>query len=264
MTQSLYGNVAPLKNVAALLALIDRLENRVPGLPGMATLYGPSGRGKSTACTAATNHTTACHIEVQPLWRAKSLLEGIAKHIGVVRLAHTASKMFDQVAEVLLREQRPLLLDEADRLMKDEMIEVVRGLHEASGAPIILIGEEELPTKMLRWERMHGRMLDWVAVQPADMTDLKQLATIYAPGIEIADDLRAKILEVSRYSHRYVSNNLARVAEDAVKQGISKIAAADWKGAFFSGEAPPPRREVVVELARQRLEAKAVRPARSA
>lgn len=262
MTEHLFGNVAPLKNVAALLALIDRVENRVPGLPGMATFYGPSGRGKSTAATYAENHTGACHIEVQPLWRAKNLLAGIAGELGIPKPARTAAAIFEQVAQSLLQEQRPLLIDEADRLMRDDMIEVVRGLHEASGAPIILIGEEELPMKLTRWERVHGRMLDWVAVQPADLADVGQLATIYAPGIEITGDLRQLLLDSSRRSHRYVSNNLARVAEFALTKGLSRVGAAEWgKGKFFSGEAPPPRREEAIVTARASIASRNLRRA---
>lgn len=262
MTAELFGNVAPLKNVASLLALIDRVENRMPGLPGMATYYGPSGRGKSTAATYATNHTGACHIEVQPLWRAKNLLAGIAGELGVAKPARTAAAIFEQVAQALGVEQRPLLIDEADRLMRDDMVEVVRGLHEASGAPVILIGEEDLPMKLTRWERVHGRMLDWVAVQPADMTDVAQLAAIYAPKIELAEDLRQLLLDSSRRSHRYVSNNLARVAEFALAKGLTRVTRADWgKVKFFSGEAPPPRREEVIDLARAHVAARAARRA---
>lgn len=257
MTHDLFGNVAPLKNVAALLGLIDRVQNRVSGLPGMATFYGPSGRGKSTAATYAENELGALHVEVQPLWRAKNLLAGIAAHLEISKPARTAAAIFEQVSDALLKAQRPLLIDEADRLMRDDMVEVVRGLYEASSAPIILIGEEELPVKLMRWERVHGRMLDWVAVQPADMMDLTQLATIYAPGIDIADDLKQVILDNSRRSHRYLSNNLARVAEHALTRGLSRLTKADCaKLKFFSGEAPSPRREEVIDLARQRQTAR--------
>lgn len=254
----LFSNVAPLRNVAALLGLIDRVQNRVSGLPGMATFYGPSGRGKSTAATYAENELGAVHIEVQPLWRAKNLLAGIAGHLEIAKPARTAAAIFEQVADALGRVQRPLLIDEADRLMRDDMVEVVRGLYEASSAPIILIGEEELPVKLMRWERVHGRMLDWVAVQPADMMDLNQLAAIYAPGIELAEDLKAAVLDSSRRSHRYVSNNLARIAEHALTRGLTRVSRADCaKLKWFSGEPPAPRREEVIDLSRQRQAARA-------
>lgn len=240
----LYNSVAPLRNVAALLALIDRVQSRAHGLPGMATFYGPSGYGKTTAAVYATNRFRACHIQIQSLWRTKTMLQEIVTELGL-RPARTAPELFNQAAEELARSGRPLLLDEADHLAQDKMIEVVRGLYEASGVPIILIGEELLPTKLQRWERVHGRMLGWVAAEPASLEDVGHLASIYAPEVEITDDLRAHLLGASRASIRRVSINLAMIHEFAQVRGLGKVSRADWgKISFFTGEAPAPRRAV--------------------
>lgn len=252
----LYNSVAPLRNVAALLTLIDRVETRAHGLPGMATFYGPSGYGKTTAAVYATNRFRACHIQVQSLWRTKTMLQEIVIELGH-RPARTAAEMFNQAAEELARSARPLILDEADHLAHDKMIEVVRGLYEASGVPVILIGEELLPTKLQRWERVHGRMLDWVAAEPASADDVGHLAPIYAPGIEIADDLRRHLLAASRKSIRRVSINLALVNEFARVRGLTAVTMADWgKGSFFTGEAPAPRRDDFAETRRAQVDAK--------
>ncbi|MBO4168903.1 AAA family ATPase [Cereibacter azotoformans] len=258
---ALYDSVAPLRNVSALMTLIDRVQRRAFGLPGMATYYGPSGFGKSTAAVYATNAFGACHIEVQPLWRSKQLLAGIAHELAL-RPARTAPDIFEQVARELSVHQRPLLVDEADRLIRDDMVEVVRGLYEASNVPVILIGEEELPTKLMKWERVHGRMLDWVGAQPAEISDVNQLAPIYAAGIEIRDELKERLLEQSSGSIRRVSTNLSHVRETAVTQGWTKVGLAEWGARpFFRGEAPPPRREHAVERSRQQAAARTARRA---
>lgn len=258
---ALYESVAPLRNVSALMTLIDRVQHRAFGLPGMATFYGPSGFGKSTAAVYATNAFAACHIEVQPLWRSKQLLAGIAHELAL-RPARTAADIFEQVARELSVRQRPLLIDEADRLIRDDMVEVIRGLYEASAVPVILIGEEELPTKLMRWERVHGRMLDWVAAQPAEITDVTQLAPIYAAGIEIRDELKVRLLDQSSGSIRRVSTNLSHVREVAVTQGWTKVGLAEWGARpFFRGEAPLPRREHSVERSRQQSAARTARRA---
>ncbi len=239
----LYNSVAPLRNVAALLALIDRVQNRAHGLPGMATFYGPSGWGKTTAAVYATNRFRACHIQIQSLWRTKTMLQEIVTELGL-RPARTAPELFNQAAQQLAISGRPLLLDEADHLAQDKMIEVVRGLYEASGVAVILIGEELLPTKLQKWERVHGRMLDWVAAEPASLADVGHLAPIYAPGVEIAEDLRAAVLDASRRSIRRVSINLAMIYEHARVHGRTRVSRAEWgKTSFFTGEAPAPRRE---------------------
>lgn len=239
----LYNSVAPLRNVAALLALIERVTTRAHGLPGMATFYGPSGYGKTTAAVYATNKFQACHIQLQALWRPKTMLQEIVTELGL-RPGRTAPEMFNQAAAELARSGRPLLLDEADHLAQDKAIEVVRGLYEASGVPVILIGEELLPQKLMRWERVHGRMLDWVAAQPASIDDVGHLAPIYAPGVSIDADLREHLLASSRRSIRRVSINLALISEFAQVRGLRKVGRREWGNeGFFTGEAPPPRKE---------------------
>lgn len=240
-TAGLYNNVAPLRNVAALLALIERLTDRPFGLPGMATFYGPSGYGKTTSATYSINRYNSCHVEAKALWSTKTLLVEIVKELGL-KPERTQPALFDQAAQNLGETGRPLLLDEADHLMKDRMIEVVRGLHEASGTPVILIGEEGLPQALRKWERVHGRMLDWVAVQPATAEDVTHLARIYCAGIEVTPELAQKVLIAARHSIRRVSINLSLIREDALRKGLTRMRPEDFDGKFFTGEAPAPRR----------------------
>lgn len=257
MESVVYQNVAPLRNVAALLSLIHQVQNRHFGLPGMAVFYGPSGWGKTTAATYAINKFDACHIEIKSLWRTKSVLEQIALELGL-RPAKTAPALFEQVSDKLGKSQRPLLLDEADYLCRDQVIEVVRGLHEASGVPVILIGEELLPQKLQRWERVHGRMLAWVAAQEAELADVGHLAPIYCEGVEVAPELKSRLLIESQRSIRRVSINLALIKEFAARKGLRKIGEKEWAGqTFFTGEAPPPRREEAVTRQRMATDARA-------
>jgi pyrimidine operon attenuation protein/uracil phosphoribosyltransferase len=108
---------------------------------------------------------------------------------------------------------------------------------------VILIGEENLPQELRRWERVHGRMLDWIAAQPGTPQDLALLIPIYARGVTIADDLKADILRAAGASIRRMCVNLSIVAERARSIGSERIAKADMgKAQFFTGEAPSPRR----------------------
>lgn len=250
------GSVAPLRNVSALLTLVDRVQTRDYGLPGMATFYGSSGYGKSSAATYTQNRTGAIHVEIQPLWRAKQMLACIAGELSL-QPARTATDLFDQVADGLGKAQRTLLIDEADRIARDDMIEVVRGLYDASEVPVILIGEDQLPIKLMKWERVHGRMLDWVAAEAAEMADLQQLAPIYAQGITLGDDLKAALLTASGGSLRRISTNLSLVKSTALENGWSNVTRREWGGRqFYTGEAPPPRQAEARLRARQQIAAR--------
>ena len=122
------------------------------------------------------------------------------------------------------------------------MIELVRELHMVSEAPIILIGEEALPAKLKRFERVHNRILVWVPAQPASITDARQLAEMYVDGLVIADDLLAHVVEQRRGRIRRIVSNLEQIQQVAVRDGI-ETADRSWWGdrSLDTGEAPTRR-----------------------
>lgn len=242
--RQLYNSVAPLRNVAALVALVDRVQNRALGLPGMACFYGPSGFGKSTAAVYAENKCQAYQVQVKSAWSKKKFCEATLGEMGL-RPARTIGDMVDQIAEHLAVTGAPLLIDEADHLVARKMIEIVRDIYESSQAPVILIGEELLPQKLCEWERVHGRMLDWVAAQPGTLDDVEKLRGIYAPEISFDRLLSEAILKHSHGSIRRISVNIARVAEHARMSGLDAMTLDGWDARkFFTGTAPTPRRHV--------------------
>jgi len=246
--QRLYNSVAPLRNVAALTALIDRVQNRAIGLPGMACFYGWSGFGKSTAAIYAANKFQAVLVQCKSAWTKKSVCSAILAELGLPAKGNTAD-MVDRIAAELAVQGVPLIIDEADHVVARKMVEIVRDIYEGSQAPVILIGEELLPQKLKEWERVHGRMLDWVAAQPADMSDLNHLAAIYAPGLAIDDALKSDLLRMSHGSTRRVCVNLAQLSERAQVLGVERMGKDDFdQRAFFTGAAPVPRRSEVVGL----------------
>lgn len=231
---------APLKNVRAFNELISRVMNRSAHLPGMATFYGFSGFGKTWSATFAANRTGARYVEVGASWTKKKLLQSIAREIGV-QPEKVIADMMDQVIEAMAIDGLPLIIDEADYLCQKGMINLVREIHDKSHAPVILIGEENLPNNLRKWERVHNRMLDWLPAQPADLADVHALAKLYAPGISIADDLLQDIAEKSGGRVRRAAVNIERVREAAENQGLESIDRRTYSGELFTG-APPKRR----------------------
>lgn len=241
-------NVAALANVARLMQLVLTLQNRVDGLPGMGCFYGPAGYGKTTAGLWVINKFNACHVEALPFGGAKKLLEMIVTELGL-RPTKTVSSLFDQAAERLATSRRPLIIDEADQILTERVIETVRHLHDKTLVPVILMGEESLPQKLRRWERVNGRMLSWVAAEEATMDDVGRLAPIYARGVTIADELKSAVLAASAGSIRYVSTNLAAIATHAAVAGLTRVTLKDWGDrTFHSGVAPLARRDLQAVL----------------
>lgn len=235
------GSIAPLRNVALFSALVDRVMHRPVGLPGMATFHGPSGLGKSCCAIYAANKHRAYYVQVRSVWTRKHMLASILGEMGI-RPASTIPEMMDQVGQQLSLSNRPLIIDEADYLLAKGMIELVRDIYESSQAAIILIGEEGLPQALTRFERVHGRMLDWQAAQPANENDARVLARLYCPTATLGEDLLARLLEASGGSVRRICVNLDRVREFAVARDLRAVTLADYKGEVFTGSPAGARR----------------------
>jgi DNA transposition AAA+ family ATPase len=248
---TLYNTVAPLANVTRLVALIDRAQNRGAGLPGMGCFYGRAGLGKTTGGIYATNTMNSCHVEAMPFGGLKTLLTMIVTELGL-RPRRLIPDMFDQAAQELAISGKPLIIDEADHILSTKTIEAIRHLHDKSGAPVILMGEELLPQRLQAWERVHGRMLAWVEAEPATIEDVGHLAKVYAPGVEIMPDVREAVLTSSKASMRYISTNLAAIAEFAAVRALNRVTKADLASlAFHTGEPPTLRRGAVAPLPRR-------------
>lgn len=236
------GTVAPLRNVMLLNALIKRVQNRGDDLPGLACFFGPSGYGKTKAATWNAQETRAYWVEVKSTWSRKKFAEMVLRSMGIPP-GRTIGDMVEQIGEQLSKSGRPLLIDEADLIAKDGMIGIIRDIYESSQGTVILIGEENLPQTLRRWERVHNRMLDWVAAQPADLREVGLLAALKCPGLDIDKAVMQHVLQVSQARARRIVVNLRQIAEWSLGSGTTAITMAEAsKITFFSGEAPAPRR----------------------
>lgn len=234
---------APLKNVSLMMQLYTRLADRGSQLPGLGVFYGHSGYGKTRAAIFLQNKTGGLRVEIGESWNRKTFLQAILRECGVQTPRGTIA---DLAGEAILRlaetPERPLIIDEADKLVSKGMIELVREIYEASQAPILLIGEELLPQKLEISERTHNRVLEWTPAQPCDLDDVRHLARLAAPGLAFDDALLERIRVESRGVARRVDVNLARLVEWARGRGVSELSSAAYDGGFYTGVAPSRRR----------------------
>lgn len=238
----LVKTLAPLKNVAACVGLAETLRARGPHLPGLGVFYGPSGYGKTYSAIYTQNKTNAYRVEVGDSWTRKTLLENILAEMGVEGRGTIAQLTRTAIGILGDEPDRPLIIDEADKLVDKKMIEIVRELHEKSQAPVILIGEERLPHKLMQSERTHNRVLEWTPAQPCDIEDTNALAALFCPGIELAPEFLDDIRQRANGRARRIVVNLNRVAEFARNAGLMLVDASAYDGVFYTGEPPVRRR----------------------
>jgi DNA transposition AAA+ family ATPase len=239
------ATLAPLKNVAAMMGLIERLKSRGAHMPGFGVNYGPSGYGKTYAAIFGQNKTRGPRIEIGDSWTKKTLVCAILKELGVREPRGTVATLTEQVIIRLAEpDHPPLFVDEADKLVDKGMVELMREIQEGAQIPVILIGEELLPQKLQKIERVHNRVLDWVAAQPVDIEDVRKLAHIFCPGIAIDEAVLDEMRRVSDGRARRVVTNLFRVREFAMSRGLDELKAGGLLPEFYTGTPPLRSRRV--------------------
>ncbi|VVE67835.1 hypothetical protein PAN31117_02782 [Pandoraea anapnoica] len=235
------ASIAQIANLGMCDIAIERAVSRSANLPGLVCFYGPSGWGKSMAANYVANTRRARYVQAKSVWTKKHFLKSVLFEMGI-KPAATVPEMTDQVGEELATSGRPLIIDEMDHLVDRNAVELVRDLYESSHAPILMIGEEGLPAKLKKWERMHGRVLAWVPAQPVTLEDAYKLLPLYCPGVEVAEDMLAKLVEQSHGSVRRVCINLERFQEEAKVHGFRRVDVAAWgKRELYTGDAPKRR-----------------------
>lgn len=232
------STTAPLRNVGVCLSALQRAMERETHLPGMVAFHGPSGFGKSTAAAYAANTYRAYYVEVKESWTRRFFLLAVLREMGI-EPARTIPEMVEQISEQLVLSRRPLIIDEMDHIVARKMVGLVRDIYDGSAAPIMLIGEENLPSELKRWERFDGRILEWPQAQPINLEDARHLRKLYVHQVEIADDLLQHVVGLARGSARRICVNLDRIQKEAIGAGLERIDLTAWGDRpLFTGEAP--------------------------
>lgn len=230
---------ASIYNLELVRTAAERLQNRASSLPGIAVMYGPAGYGKTTSAIAIANENRSYYVQMRSAWSRKALLEKILFEMGI-RATGTLPNLLDQICAQLASSGRMLIIDEFDfALRADAMIELVRDIYEGSQSTLLLMGEEQLPNKLRRWERFHSRVMSWIPAQPISEADAALLAPIYCPGVHVGSDLIAHLVRISGGSVRRVAVNLASIAEVAALEGWAGVGMHLWADRpLYTGDAP--------------------------
>lgn len=236
------AGIAPLANIAVAERAISRALGRGLHQPGLVVMHGPSGYGKSMAAAWVTARNRAYYVQASDFWTKKAMLKDMCRALGLqFKPGDTVDEMAKTVAAQLEQSGRPLVIDEFDYVVEKNLVEAIRSLYEGSKAAILIIGEEALPQKLKKWERFHGRILDWFPAEPASLADARELARLYCPHVTVADDLLQKLVDKTRSSARRISTNLETIQEEALGSGWDSVDLAMW-GTRMIHTGEPPRR----------------------
>jgi len=233
------NTIAPLTNVARFTELVDGLVNRPPALPGFGVYYGKSGLGKTFSALYAINSFRAHYVECDSTWTQKAFCAHVMLEIGLLPPGTPLCQPI-WVATAAIgayfadNPKRPLIIDEADILVKRRMIEVVRAIYKHcadAGASIVLIGEENMPHALKMWERVDSRVLKSTRAEPLTQEDILILTGMICPGIEIDAALLIRLRQTTGGSARRVVGKLYGLKEFCGQRGLTSATLDAWNPA---------------------------------
>ena len=232
-------SIAKLANVSRFVDLIETLKDRPIDLPGFGVFYGAAGLGKSMASTYAANKSRAHVVECDFTWTQKAFCEAVMAEIGLLyKGAPTRTPIYRAVGEIgdyfAANPSRPLIIDEADFLVRRKMIEIVRAIYKycaPAGASIVLIGEETMPKALSLWERFDSRILMRVMALPLDSADAEKLAHIVCPELVFEDGILDRLRRAAGGSARRIVTRLHTILAAARKANRTTITVAEIEGA---------------------------------
>jgi DNA transposition AAA+ family ATPase len=204
------------------------LQNAGENSPRFGVLHGPPGYGKTYASSFAQNETGAAYVEFCSIWTVKSFLTELSREIGIAKPARTSPAILAELIEQLNVFPRPIIIDEADYLVKKQMVDVARDLHDKTPCGIMLVGMESLPQKLKRWDQFHSRILTFTPAAPASAADALMLRDVFCQDVEVADDLVEHFRVQTKKNARRIRVNLEEAQRFATAEGMGRIDRALW------------------------------------
>lgn len=220
-----------MKKKIALTAPLKKYLVAVSGLGEsthqecMGFVRGESGAGKTTATAFVVNRVNGVFVRAQRVWSITSMLAAIVEQLEG-RPQRQKQPMFDYIVAQLAKSRRSLFIDEADYLTTD-MIEVCRDIHDISGRPVVLIGDQEVRNGLVDNKRFRRRITEEIVFLPLDMADTRAVYEAVSE-IEIEDGLLELLNESAGGNVGLICNGIEMLEKLARSNGWDKATLALW------------------------------------
>ncbi len=215
--------IVKTKNVQEFYAGLEVLGKGVKGRMGMMLIFGPPGTGKTFITQKQAMQDDTVYVRCKYIDKPKSLLHAIVAELGEEPRRYT-SHLFDQALEQLISRPRTLILDEADYLVKGEIIEIVRDLNDMANTPVIISGMGNIDKKLHRFPHLVDRIRSIVQFKLFDLEEIKMLGKEVCEA-EIDESGYEYIAKTGQGKFR-VTNDLFDLAERLLKRTTSKVISA--------------------------------------
>lgn len=209
-------------NYTRLLESFTRLENLPATAPRMGLGYGNFGLGKTFSLERIAARKNALLLRAAQTWSKKSVLERLCFELGLDTQGGSG-RMYDRILEELRREERIIIVDEIDALLRSEkvtVLELFRDIHDETSTVLYMIGMEEANSKLKRHRHYYSRVVEFVEFKPISRIDVEKYCELSEVKIE------ADLIDhfASKYPNlRQIKVLLLRLENECEINGIESV-----------------------------------------
>lgn len=142
-------------NVQRFRKAVGMAEDTIKGRPGMVAVWGEAGSGKTQAAQALYSENGVYLRALEGVTQA-AFLQDLCFEVKGSR-PHGAHRCKTEIISAFRNARTVVYVDEADRL-DIRRIEDLRDIYDMTGCPVVLIGEQGLPTKLEARSRIIDRI----------------------------------------------------------------------------------------------------------
>ncbi len=186
-------------NVKRFITMMNNLQNRAEGVPGMGLVYGEPGLGKTQAIKWWAFKNDAIVIRCNQMMSARWLLKEILDYMSEIK-PYSISDSFDEVIRNLILTPRVLIVDEVDYLTmdKNKSIEILRDIHDKTNVSVVLVGMTNAHSRLKKFSHLYDRLSEIVKFERFSKADIKTIVK------ELSE------IELTDCAIKYIYSNLNR------------------------------------------------------
>lgn len=227
----MYKKFVKTSNVMAFLAGFTAVETRGAMESCFMLVSGKAGYGKtSTAKWWGLNQSiNAVYIRATSKMTPHWMIAEIVRELGQQpdrRMEYCFAQAVKQVALA----RRPLIIDEAEHCLADpSVLESVRDISDLTEVPVILIGYDQIKSKLKQHEQLSSRVSAVVEFKPLSLEDVTTCCRDLT-DVEIEPDLCSAILKESQGRPRLILEGIANVERHARRNSLGLVCLDNMRG----------------------------------
>lgn len=227
------------KDVRKFDQAVDDLLN-TEDIERMGILHGPNGTGKTTALTMLANKYNAIFVRAYVCSTITSILGDLCAMLGYVgkdgKRMQRRNDMYRYICEHLMVDEvtglaipiRPIFIDEADYCLKQpDTLDILRDIYDSTGCPTVLIGMEEIATRLRERGHFARRITREIEFEGLDKEDtalvVKELCEV-----ELTADLIERLHIETKGNIGRTKIGLKKIEEWARANRRERVGLGDW------------------------------------